>query len=210
MTSYFPIFLNLKGKRCIVVGGGQVAVRKVKALLEAQGDISVISPALCPELLSLSTEGKINVIQRDFRADDLVGCWLAIAATDNKDINLLVADIARKAKVLVNIVDDADSSNFIFPSSLRRGEITIAVSTSGRSPALARKIRSRLEKDFGEEYTELARLIGDIRLEAKKAGIRIEGSRWQEALDVDLLVDLVRAGKHEDAKQILRSRLNMP
>jgi precorrin-2 dehydrogenase/sirohydrochlorin ferrochelatase len=209
MTSYFPISLKLEKKRCAVVGGGQVALRKVKTLLDHQADVYIISPVLCSELVALVDSRKIRFIQRTFRAEDLNGFWLAIAATDRRDINLLVANEARKAKVLVNVVDDAENSDFIFSSYLRRGEITIAVSTSGRSPALAHKLRAKIENDFSDEYAELALLISDVRNEAKDAGLKIGGGSWQEALDVDLMIDLLKQGKNEDARNILRNKLNI-
>lgn len=209
MTAYFPICLNLKDKRCLVIGGGLVALRKVKVLREYQLDISIVSPEIIPELMSLVDNMKIGFIQRTFRRGDLDRCGLAIAATDNRDVNLMVADEARKVRVPVNVVDDAESSDFIFPSNLRRGEITIAISTSGLSPALARKLRSRMEENFGDEYGELVRLVGDVRLEAKEAGVKIEAKLWQEALDIDSLIDLLRRGESEHAKNVLRDRLKI-
>ncbi len=207
MSSYYPIFLNLKGKRCVVVGGGQVALRKVNVLLEHQGDVLIISPESCAEVESLTESGKVRLLRREFQTGDLDGAWLAIAATDRKEINLQVAAEARKARVLVNVVDDAQNSDFILPSYFRRGDITIAVSTAGRSPALARKIRTTLEKNFGEEYARLTVLISEVRAETKGSGTAIDGDRWQEALDLDLLIDLIQQGKIEQAKNTLRENL---
>ncbi|HUU08288.1 MAG TPA: hypothetical protein VMW61_02065, partial [Dehalococcoidales bacterium] len=109
--------------------------------------------------------------------------------------------------VLVNVVDDAQNSDFIVPSCLRRGDVTIAVATAGRSPALARKIRTRLEKDFGEEYAALAQLIDEVRAEVKKRGITVGGDDWQEALDLDELTKLLRKGEREKARALILSRL---
>jgi siroheme synthase-like protein len=114
---------------------------------------------------------------------------------------------ARKGAVLVNVVDDAENSDFIVPSYLRRGEVTIAVSTSGRSPALARKIRTRLEKELGDEYASLIHLIGEVRAEVKQEGMKVDGDRWQKALDLDLLLELLSRGDEAEARAILLSNL---
>ncbi len=135
-----------------MVGGGQVALRKVRALLEHRANIEVISPDLCSELIELAEDGQIRVFRRHYQPGDLRKAFTAIAATDNSDINLQVVKEARRNAVLVNVVDDAENSDFILPSYLRRGDVTVAISTAGRSPALARKIRTRLEKNFGDEY----------------------------------------------------------
>jgi len=207
LPDYYPIFLNISGKRCVVVGGGQVSLRKVKALLEHRASVEVISPDACPELNKLAEDGEISVLPRSYRAGDLEDAFIVIAATSDRDTNLEVAQEAQRKAVLVNVVDDQGNSDFIAPSYIRRGDITIAVSTAGRSPALARKIRTRLEKDFGDEYASLARLIGEVRVEIKRQGIRVNGDGWQEALDLDLLIKLLREGNKEKAKTVLVSGL---
>ncbi len=207
VPAYYPLFLKTTGKRCVVVGGGQVAVRKVRALLEYKASVEVISPELCSELGQLVESGEIQILHREYRAGDLKGAVIAIAATDDSDINLRVAKEAQGKAVLVNVVDDAESSDFILPSYVRRGDVTIAISTAGRSPALARKIRTKLEKDFGAEYACLARLIDEVRAEVKRQGIKVDGDAWQEALDLDLLTELLRKGDSEKARDILFSNL---
>ncbi len=203
LPAYYPVFLNISGKKCVVVGGGQVALRKVRTLLEHGAVTEVVSPDLCSELSQLAESGQIRVFQRSYRAGDLQGAVIVIAATDDRNINLEVAKEAGKRGVLINVVDDAESSDFIAPSYLRRGDVTIAVSTGGRSPALARKIRTRLEKDFGDEYAALALLLDEVRTEVKRQGIKVDGDAWQETLDLDLLSDLLRKGQAEKAKDIL-------
>ncbi len=207
LSPCYPIFLNISGRRCVVVGGGQVALRKVRALLEHKANVKVISPDLCAELGQLAESGEIHVLNREYRAGDLKGVFVAIVATNDSETNLKVAGEARSNAVLVNVVDDAENSSFILPSYLRRGDITIAVSTAGRSPALARKIRIKLEKDFGDEYASLALLIDEVRDEVKRQGMKLNGDAWQEALDLDLLSELVRRGNNEEAKTILLSNL---
>ncbi len=207
MPPYYPVFLKIGGKRCVVVGGGQVALRKVMALIEHRASVNVISPELCPELIELAEDGQIRVFRRHYQPDDLQQAFLAIAATNNSDINLQIATEARSKAVLVNVVDDAENSDFILPSYVRRGDVAIAVSTAGRSPALARKIRTRLEKDFGDEYASLAVLIDEARAEVKRQGIEVDSDTWQEALDLDLLSDLVRRGDREKARDVLLRNL---
>lgn len=207
LPAYYPVLLNISGKRCVVIGGGQVALRKVRALLEHGANVEVISPEFCSELGQLDENGEIHVRNREYQAGDLKGVFIVIAATDNRDINLQVKNEARMNAVLVNVVDDAENSDFIVPSYLRRGDITIAVSTAGRSPALARKIRARLEKDFGEEYASLALLIDEVRTEVKRQGIKVDGDTWQEALDLDLLSGLLRRGESKKGRDILLSSI---
>ncbi len=207
LSSYYPVFLSISGKRCVVIGGGQVALRKVGVLLEHRANIEVISPDLCSELIELAEGGQIRVFRRHYQLGDLRKAFIAIAATDNSNINLQVVEEARRNAVLVNVVDDAENSDFILPSYVRRGDVTIAISTAGRSPALARKIRTRLEKDFGDEYASLALLINEVRSEVKQRGIEVDGDAWQEALDLDLLIKLLRGGDNKKAKTLLFSNL---
>ncbi|MBI3041010.1 MAG: bifunctional precorrin-2 dehydrogenase/sirohydrochlorin ferrochelatase [Chloroflexi bacterium] len=205
--AYYPIFLNISGKKCVVVGGGAVALRKVKTLLEHGARVEVVSPDLCPELSQLVASGQIRVLPRSYRAGDLEDAVIAIAATNDSQTNLEVVKEAREKAVLVNVVDDTESSDFIAPSYMRRGDVTIAVSTGGRSPALSRKIRTRLEKDFGEEYASLARLLAEVRTEVKRQGIKVNGDDWQETLDLGLLSDLLKQGNREKARAVLLNNL---
>ena len=207
IMTYYPVFLKISGRKCVVVGGGQVALRKVKILLEHSADVEVISPDLCPELAQLHDDGAVRALSREYREGDLKDAFVAIAATDNSEINRQVVLEAQSKAVLINVVDDAENSDFIVPSYLRRGDITIAVSTAGKSPALARKIRTRLEKELGDEYAYLTSLIGETRAELKQQGITIDGDDWQSALDLDLLLDLLRRGEREKARATLRNNL---
>lgn len=206
--SYYPVFLKVSGRRCVVVGGGQVALRKVKTLLEQGAGVVVISPDICPELIELAEAGQIEALCRSYRTGDLKDAFIAIAATDDNETNLQVVKEARDRVVLVNVVDDAENSDFIVPSYLRRGDVTIAVSTAGRSPALARKIRTRLEKDFGDEYSSIALLMDEVRAEVRQRGIKLNGDDWQEAIDLDLLIDLMKKGDSAKAKAVLLGNLN--
>jgi siroheme synthase-like protein len=207
ITAYYPVSLNIRGRKCVVVGGGEVALRKVKALLEHGAEVEVISPDLCPELARLGESGEISIHNHAHETGNLAGAFLVVAATDDAEINQQVAKEARSKTILVNVVDDAANSDFIVPSYLRREGLTIAVSTSGQSPALAGKIRARLEQEITEQHGALTRLIGETRAEIKQAGMKIEDNRWQEVLDLDLLLELLKKGKRKKAKDILLSRL---
>ncbi len=207
---YYPLFLSVSGMKCVVVGGGKVALRKVRSLLDHGAIVSVISPECCPELKQLGRCGEVCIMNRAFQPGDLEGTLIAIASTDEHETNLRVAQEARERGILVNVVDDPVNSDFIVPSCLKRGEITIAISTAGLSPALARKIRSRLENEIGQEYASLVRMIGEVRREIKDKHIHVESEDWQKALDIDSLINLLKQGNKEGARQLLLDNLLSP
>ena len=204
---YYPIFLNIQGKRSIVIGGGNVALRKIKTLLECRAKVIVISPKPHPEVSKLSEERMIRLIERDYKASDLKDAVIAIVCTNVKRVNRKAADEARKAGVLVNVSDDPERSDFIIPSFFRRGNLTVAVSTSGGSPALARKIRTKLEKSFGEEYGSLLSVVEAVRSVMKKKGVRLEAEAWYKVLDLGSLISLLKTGQEEKAKTFLFRKL---
>lgn len=198
---YYPISLDIDGKRCVVIGGGEVALRKVSALLEHDAIVQVVSPELCPELEELFAAGRIMAAERPYADGDLAGAFVAIAATDDANINRKVASEAERRGLLVNVVDVPGLSNFIVPSQLRRGDLSIAVSTGGASPALARRIRERLEGDFGDEYAALLALAAQVRSEFRQKGGGAGGEDWQKALDIDALLALIREGRGDEARR---------
>jgi siroheme synthase-like protein len=204
---YYPILLNIQGKKCVVVGGGKVALRKVKMLLDCGADVTVVSPKPHLGMAKLSEKKAIHLIHRDYKIGDLMNATLAVASTDVREVNRKAADEAKKAGVLVNVADDPERSDFIVPSFFRRGNLTVAVSTGGVSPALSKKIRTRLEQDFGEEYALLLSLIGEVRSTIRKKGDIVSVEAWQEALDLDLLMRLAKAGQWEKAKTFLLNEL---
>ena len=205
--SYYPIFLNICQKKCVVVGGGEIALRKVRTLLERGAIVQTIAPTLCSGLSLLVDSKAISVLPRNYQPGDLKNTCIAIAATTETETNKKVAMEARRRGIPVNVVDDPEQSDFIVPACVQRGELTIAVSTAGKSPALARKIRNRLEKDFGEEYACLVTLIGETRSELKEQGVAISQSAWQDALDLERLIEMVRTGQVKEAKAALLNRL---
>lgn len=203
-SAYYPVFLDVKGKKCVVIGGGEVAFRKVSTLLDNGAEVKVISPELYPDL---AANRQITVIKRTYRQGDIAGAFLAIVATDSPETNHSAAAEARKEKVLVNVVDDAEYCDFILPSLVHRGDITIAISTAGKSPALARKLRTKLEKEFGEEYAELAVIAEEVRSDVKRRGLKIDSEKWQEALDVEMLTGLIKGGQQEKAREHIKQKL---
>jgi len=208
MNPYYPIFLNLSGRKCVVIGGGQVALRKVTTLLQHGADITVISPRLCKGLREPDCDGRIKVRRRAYRAGDLEGAYIAIIATGNRSVNLHASLEARCNRIPVNVVDDPGLSDFILPAIIRRGSVSIAISTSGKSPALARKIRTRLEGEMDEKYAELVLLIEGVRREVKRRKLKVSSKRWQEAIDLDFMLQLIKQGDSEKARAILLERLS--
>jgi precorrin-2 dehydrogenase/sirohydrochlorin ferrochelatase len=160
----YPLFLNLKGKPCVVIGGGKVAERKVLSLIDTGARVLVISPKLTPLLTSLLSKRRISHRSRTYEKGDLEGVCLAVSATNSKRINEAVSNEARERRVFLNVVDIPRLCDFYVPAVLEQGDLLIAISTSGKSPALAKKIRKELEKQYGWEYGPFLELMGAIRL----------------------------------------------
>lgn len=184
-----------------------MALRKVKMLLEHNADIEVISPVLCSKLQELADNEQIHVIRRQYQKGDLRGATIVVSATDNADTNREVIKEARKSNILINVVDNPEESDFIVPSYLRQGNISVAISTGGRSPALARKIRTILERELGGEHSPLLELIDEVRAEVKSLRLNISGDAWQESLDLDLLNKTLKNEGKQAAKSVLINRL---
>ncbi len=163
---YYPVFLNLKGRLCVVIGGGDVAERKVRGLLRAGARVKVVSPELTEGLEELRNRGLIKHVKRAYQEDDIRDAFLVIAATSEMDVNRAVFKDARN--VPVNVVDVPELCSFIVPSIVNRGDLTVAISTSGVSPALARSIREELEVFFPEETGEFLEFLKDIRSRIKQ------------------------------------------
>lgn len=208
MAADYVIALRLAGQRCIVVGGGEVAERKVEALLECGGTVAVISPTLRPRLERWVVEGRIHHGGRAFSPSHLEGVGLVIAATDDPEVNRQVAMEAKKKGVLVNVVDAAEAGNFHVPAVLRRGDLTIAISTGGRSPFLAHYLRRELEKQYGPEYAALVALLGELRplVRQRVPDDRARRQVWARMIESQAL-DLLRAGNWEAAKECLMACL---
>lgn len=204
---YCPVLLNLKDKKCVVVGGGKVALRKTMTVLECGGRVHVISPRLCAGLIVLAKEKRLRLSHRIFRTGDLKNSFLVFAASSSLEINRKVATEAFKSHVLVNVADNPSLSSYITPSSFRRGSLVISVSTSGTSPALARKIREDCENHYGKEYGDLTDVVGDLRRELLSAGKRFSAETWLEALDLDLLTSIINKEGGVSARDKLINRI---
>lgn len=201
--TYYPVFLNLKGKKAVIVGGGRVAERKVLVLLRAGADVTVVSPSLTGRLLKEQAKKTIRHVPRGFRRDDLKGAFLAIAATDSPEIN---RQVAQRAPALVNVVDVPLECNFIAPSIIKRGDLTVAISTGGISPALAKTVRKELEMIYGPEFSGYLKFLKGIRVKAL-AEISHKGrrERFLKSLASQKTLDILRSkGLDEVKKTVLR------
>lgn len=163
MAKYYPVSLALENKKCLVAGAGKVAERKTRRLLECGASVSVVGEAITPGLNALWKKKKILFKNKKFGLSDLSGAYLVIAATDDRDINSAISSYCLGRGILINVVDSPKESSFILPSIVRKGDLTIAVSTEGISPALSRKIRMDLERKFGPEYARFLRVMKKLR-----------------------------------------------
>jgi len=198
--TYYPIFLDLKGKKILVVGGGNVAERKIEALLDCGAKINIVSNELTDKLKNLVEVYGIRHLNEEFSEKHLEGIFLVIAATNDKQLNHKVSKIAKKMGLLINAVDQLPDCNFIVPSIVKRGDLLIAISTSGKSPALAQKIRKQLDTQFGSEYEAFLVLMGRVRKEMLSKGLsQEENSRiFHEIVESDVLDALLR----DDLKRV--------
>lgn len=204
--SYYPIFLDMDNRRCVVIGGGAVAERKVLGLLQAKAVVTVISPAVTKGLESLLTQGAIRHVARKYEAGDLDDHDIAFVATDDSEINNAVFREARSRSVWVNCADDPEHCDFILPSVLRRGDLTVAVSTGGATPALARAIREELETYFTADYGRLVEVLAETRQELRRQSLHASGDAWNQALKGDFR-RLIEEGKPAEAKKLLLATL---
>src|SRR3954449_1812065 len=166
-TPFYIACLRLTGRRCVVVGGGEIGLEKVEGLLACDGRVVLIAPDAEPELQRLAHEGSIEWIRRDYEPGDLEATFIAIAATNDTDVNIAVYNDAEARAMLVNVVDVPPLCNFILPAIVRTGPLAIAISTAGASPALAKRMKSEIADTFGEPYARLAELLNDARGWAK-------------------------------------------
>lgn len=166
-TPFYIACLKLRGRKCLVVGGGELGLEKTEGLLACDGEVIVISPAVLPEVEALAVEGSITWIKRDYEHGDLEGKFLVIACTDSTETNIRIYDDAEERAMLANIVDVPPLCNFILPAIVRTGPLAIAISTAGASPALAKRMKTEVAALFGEEYARMAVLLNEVRGWAK-------------------------------------------
>ena len=163
MTDLFPLFLKLKRRKCLVVGAGEIGQGKIAGLLEVRADVHVVAPAATKRVKEWNRDGIVRWSKRDFEDSDLDGCFLIVAATSSSELHKEIFRLAQQRGVLCNVVDVPELCDFYYPAVVRRGSLQIAVSTGGESPALAQRLRKKLEKQFGPEYAEWVKYLGESR-----------------------------------------------
>ena len=205
---YYPIFLKVENRACLVVGGGEVGVRKVKTLLRCGALVGVVSSEVVPWLAEKIQEGVLERVGTHYEEHQLRGRFLVIAATDNVELNCRIAQDAEKRGLLCNVVDYPREGNFILPALVERGALTLAISTSGKSPALARQLRQDLEQRFGMEYADFLELMGAVRSRLLEVSHDSDANKEKfDQLIQSALLELVRRRDQEGVDRILRSVL---
>ena len=209
--TFYPVFLDLRGRRAVVIGGGAVAEQKVLGLLSAGAHVTVVSPETTPRLAELAAAGGIDLRRRPYRSGDLAGAWLAIAGTDDRAANAQVWAEAEREGVLLNAVDDLDHCSFIAPAIHREGDITVAVSTSGKSPALAARLRQRVARLVGPAEARLCELLGELRpeLAARVPDPHARTALWYRIVDSDV-IEFVRRGDDDGARRRMDELVEQP
>ena len=204
---YYPIFLDIRNRNCLVVGGGEVGTRKVNTLMACGAKVTVISPVISPQLTTLCDQGQIVAKSRTYRHTDLDGMFLVISATDDDALNRSISREAEHRQMLCNIADQPDKCNFILPSIINRDDLTIAISTAGQSPAFAKHLRQQLSTQFGPEYGRFLALMGAIRQHLLSREHAPEAHKpLFEALIKEGLLDLIRENR-TDAIDVLLVRV---
>lgn len=199
---YYPVFLDIRDKHCVIVGGGEVALRKAERLLDCGAKVSVISPKLSPEFAALKDKKLISHIATEYSGDLIDKAALIIGATDDEKINANISNDARVKGIPVNIVDDPQKCDFILPSIVQRGDLEIAIGTGGKSPALARYLREELEKQYDKEYEIFLNILGNLRKKmGKNAGI---GKDWFTSLMAVGILDYIKAKDIKKVKEIVK------
>jgi len=206
--SFYPVNLDIKGRECLVVGGGAVASRKAQSLADCGARVIVVSLEFTEALKALEDSSTVSLISKTYESSDLDNKFLVIGATDNEALNRKINDDAEKRNMLCNIADVPDICNFILPAVIRRGDLSIAISTSGKSPAFAKKLRKDLESTFGEEYATFLILMGAIRkkLLAIEHAPEFHKPLFEKLIDNNLL-DMIRTNNKENINQLLEEVL---
>ena len=204
--SYYPIFLDLAGRRCIVIGGGAVAERKIQGLLAAGAEITVVSPEISEELRRLLAQRSLTHLPRKYQHGDLAGYALAFVATEDRAAAAAVFSEGHAAGIWVNCADDPSCCDFILPAVIRRGELAVAISSGGASPAAARATREELETYLTQELAQLVQTASEVRADLRQRSIRATPESWNKALKGEFR-RLLRQGKAAKAKQLLLAQL---
>jgi precorrin-2 dehydrogenase / sirohydrochlorin ferrochelatase len=209
---YYPLLLDLQGKRCLVVGAGQVGRRKIKTLLDCGGSVLVVDTSPPgPEFRALLEHPRLEFACRTFKPDDVQGRVLVIASTDNEDVNWEISRVCAERNILCNIVDQPEKCSFILPALHTQGDLTVAVSTAGMSPALSKRIRKDLDRVFGPEYAILVELMGRLRPMVIGLGLpTAENTGIFSAVVNSPILETLRRGDREEVADLLRSMLPEP
>ena len=206
MTSFYPVFLNLTGRRCVVIGGGQIAEGKITKLIDSGANITVISPDATQGIRDAADRGAIELHERKYKNGDLQDSFLTIAATNDRVVNQEIFEEAEKLGVLLNAVDDPPHCSFIAPSIVKRGPVTLAISTGGASPALARKLRETLTDSRQLQWADATGVLSKARQVIKDEQVAIDPQRWQCCMTSDFLA-LAKSGREDEAMEVLLNGL---
>jgi precorrin-2 dehydrogenase len=205
-AALYPIALDLTGRPCLVIGGGSVAERKTRGLLDTGACVTVVSPAVTDALGAWKAAGAVRHVAREFCRGDLAGFQLVFVATDEVGVSAAVAAEGHERGIWVNAADEPAHCDFHLPAVVRRGAVVVAVATGGTSPALARLVRDEIDAHLGHEVTLLAEVAGDVRRDLRESGRRVNGQAWAAALRGDVR-RLTAAGRADDARRRLRLTL---
>ncbi len=206
MPTFYPVFLNLTGRRCVIIGGGQIAEGKISKLLDSGAKIIVISPDATQGIRSFTERGQIELDLRKYQQGDLQGAFLVIAATNDRVVNQEIFEEAEKQGILLNAVDDMPRCSFIAPSIVEKGPVTVAISTGGASPALARKLRENMEVSSALDWADATGVLSKARQIIKDKQIAVDPQRWQCCM-TDELLTMIQAGHENEALDLLMDLL---
>jgi siroheme synthase-like protein len=211
MTTYYPVYIQMYDQPCVVIGGGNIAEGKVEGLLAAGARVTIISPALTHRLQEMAQQGQIDYQPRTYQPGDLAGAFMVICATDQVEINQQVWQEASANRQLVNVVDDTPRCNFIAPAILRKGDLTIAISTGGKAPALAVRLKERLQEEIGPEYARFLELAGQLRdqLARHVPDFETRKALWYQLVDSNAL-EYLSQGDESAAIETISETVGFP
>ncbi len=202
----YPVNLLVTGRRCVVVGAGRIAARKIESLLDAGADVTVVAPEVGETVRAWAAEGRVQLLERPFEDSDVEGAWLVITATDVPEVNRAAFQAGEARHIFVNSADDPANCSFTLMSVVRRGDIVVTIGTNGRSPALATFLKDHVRDEMGPEYETLLELLSEAREEMRSGGRSSEDADWRAAIDSGIL-ELIREGRESEAREQLRSCL---
>jgi len=203
----FPVNLLVAGRRCVVVGGGHVAARKIDGLAHAGADVHVVAPRVTADIRAWADDDRVTLVERAFQPGDLDDAWLATAATDDPEVNRAVYEAGEERRIWVNAADDPANCSFTLMSVVRQGDLVVTIGTGGRSPALAAWLREHVQEEMGPEWQVLLETLSEARASMRAEGRPTEEADWRGAIESGML-DLIRDGRVDEAKELLRTCLS--